>query len=121
MVVWTFESEKEPIKGSLQNVMSKIHITRDLWTSRNSLAIAVIIAHFIAENGELWCHVLALKWLKEEDYGENLAQLVMEVVQDYEIPLKLGYCMVDNATNNDTLIGELSICESNLYYIALNC
>jgi hypothetical protein len=45
----------------------------------------------------------------------------MEVVQDYEIPLKLGYCMVDNATNNDTLIGELSICESNLYYIALNC
>ena len=85
------------------------------------MAILGLVAHFIAENGELRHPVLALKQLKEEHSGENLAQLVIEVVQDYEIPLKLGYFMMDNARNNDTLMVELSICEYNLYYIALNC
>jgi hypothetical protein len=120
-VVRTFQSEKVRIKGSLQKSKSKIHITCDLWTSPNSLAILGLVAHFIAENGELRHPVLALKQLKEEHSGENLAQLVIEVVQDYEIPLKLGYFMMDNARNNDTLMVELSICGSNLYYIALNC
>jgi hypothetical protein len=84
-------SEKVRIKGSLQKSKSKIHITCDLWTSPNSLAILGLVAHFIAENGELRHPVLALKQLKEEHSGENLAQVVIEVVQDYEIPLKLGY------------------------------
>jgi hypothetical protein len=85
------------------------------------LAILSLVAHFIAENGELQHPVLALKQLKEEHSSENLAQLVIEVVQDYKIPLKLGYFIMDNARNNDTLIVELSIYRSNLYYIALNC
>ena len=85
------------------------------------MAILGLVAHFIAENGELRYPVLALKQLKEEHSGENLAQLVMEVVQDYKIPLKLGYFMIDNTRNNDTLIVELSICECNVYCITLNC
>jgi hypothetical protein len=84
------------------------------------LAIRGLVAHFIAQNRELRHPVLALKQLKEEHSSKNLAQLVMEVVQDYKIPLKLGYFMMDNARNNDTLMVELSICEYNLYYIALN-
>jgi hypothetical protein len=81
----------------------------------------LVLSPTLLQNGELRHPVLALKQLKEEHSGENLAQLVIEVVQDYEIPLKLGYFMMDNARNNDTLMVELSICGSNLYYIALNC
>jgi hypothetical protein len=85
------------------------------------LAILGLVAHFTVEDGELRHPILALKQLKEEHCDENLAQLVIEVVQDYEIPLKLGYFIMDNARNNNTIMVELSICGSNLFYIALNC
>ena len=108
-MVRTFQSEKAHIKGSLYSTKSKVHITCDLWTSPNSLAILGLVGHFIAENGELRHPVLALKELKEEHTGEHIAQLVLDVVQDYEIASKLGYFMMDNASNNDTIIVELSI------------
>jgi hypothetical protein len=56
------------------------HHTCDLWTLPNSLAILGLVAHFIAENGELRHPVLALKQPKEEHSGENLAHVRLRVV-----------------------------------------
>ena len=34
----------------------------------------------------------------------------MEVINDYGIALKVGYFVMDNASNNDTIIKALLIC-----------
>ena len=95
----------------MYSAKSKIHFSCDLWTSLNSVAILGVIAHFIAENGELRQPVLGLKEVKDEHTGEHLASKIMEVVETYGIASKLGYFMMDNASNNDIMMFKLSLCK----------
>jgi hypothetical protein len=41
--------------------------------------------------------------------GTNLAEAVMEVVKEWNIQSNLGYFMMDNADNNDTMMREIAI------------
>jgi hypothetical protein len=52
--------------------------------------------------------VLALRVIEGYHTGENLAPIVLDILQDYSITHKLGYIQIDNATNNDTLMAALS-------------
>ncbi|KAI8404246.1 hypothetical protein FOFC_15741 [Fusarium oxysporum] len=56
-----YEDQKEKVKQRIQSAKSRIHISCDLWTSPNSLAILGIVAHYVTEDGQLEHHVLALK------------------------------------------------------------
>jgi hypothetical protein len=40
--------------------------------------------------------------------GLNLVPVLMDVIRDWGIALKLGYIVMDNASNNDTMILALS-------------
>jgi hypothetical protein len=40
--------------------------------------------------------------------GENQAQIIMQVINDYGIASKVGYFVMDNADNNDTMTVSLS-------------
>jgi hypothetical protein len=110
----TYESEKLRIQQTVQSALSKVHFTVDLWTSPNSLAIIGVIAHYIAENGELQQSVLALREIDGRHTGTNMADCIMEVINEYGIASKVGYFVMDNADNNDTMIQALSIC--SYYY-----
>jgi hypothetical protein len=92
----------------VQLALSKVHFTVDLWTSPNSLAIISIISHYIAENGDLQHSVLALQELDGQHSGQNQAESIMEVINDYGIASKVGYFMMDNASNNDIMMESLS-------------
>jgi hypothetical protein len=109
--VWTirqYKQYKERIRDTLQLARTKIHFTVDLWTSPNSLAIIGIIAHYINDSGQLEHSVLALRELIGEHSGENQASVVMDVIDEYGIASKIGYFVMDNASNNDTLVRSLS-------------
>jgi hypothetical protein len=47
--------------------------------------------------------------VKDKHIGEHLAIKIMEVVKDYRIALKLGYFIIDNTSNNDIMIIEISL------------
>ncbi|ODA84313.1 hypothetical protein RJ55_02833 [Drechmeria coniospora] len=53
--------QREKVKQRIQSAKSRIHISCDLWTSPNSLAILGIVAHYVTEDGQLEHHVLGLK------------------------------------------------------------
>ncbi|KFY19846.1 hypothetical protein V493_07817, partial [Pseudogymnoascus sp. VKM F-4281 (FW-2241)] len=67
-----------------------------------------VIGHFISESGLLQHSILALKELDGAHSSENQAASIMEVINDYGIASKVGYFMMDNASNNDTMIYALS-------------
>jgi hypothetical protein len=68
--------------------------------------------------GQLQEYVLALQEIQGRHIGENLAPIVLAILQDYSITYKLGYIQMDNATNNDTLIAALSSGMLLPYYYA---
>lgn len=110
-IVRTFEYEKQRIMQALQSAYSKVHFTVDLWTSPNAKALMGIVAHYIAENGALRQSVLSLRELEGQHTGANQAGLIFSVLEEYGILSKVGYFMMDNASNNDTMIEQLSTCK----------
>jgi hypothetical protein len=105
----TCKTQKHRIKREVQSALSKVHFTVDLWTSPNALAILGIIAHYISESSQLEHSVLALRELDGKHSGQNITGCIMQVIDDYGIASKVGYFMMDNADNNDTMMEALSI------------
>jgi hypothetical protein len=103
-VMRQFKNEKVTVRMHLQKAQTKIHISLNIWTSTNNKAIMGITAVYIREDGELEHTVLAVKEIEGNHKGENLAPIVMEVIEDWQIADKLGYFVMDNASNNDTMM-----------------
>jgi hypothetical protein len=61
--------------------------------------------------------VLALKEIDGEHDGKSLAIVLLQVIDNWGFASKLGYFMMDNAGNNDTMIKSLAI---GKYYIRIN-
>ncbi|OBS17545.1 hypothetical protein FPOA_26357 [Fusarium poae] len=101
--------QKERVKQRIQSAKSRIHISCDLWTSPNSLAILGVVAHYVTEDGQLEHHVLALKDIDSEHDGSHLAVAILKVVDEWGFASKLGYFVMDNAGNNDTMMRSLSL------------
>jgi hypothetical protein len=47
---------------------------------------------------------LAIRQLRGSHSGENQAEIIIEVIKDYDLGSRIGYFVTDNAYNNDTAI-----------------
>ena len=61
-----------------------------------------IISYFIDYNFKARTVLLGLKRLIGSHSGENMAQLLIEAVKTYKLAKVLGFCVLDNAGDNDT-------------------
>jgi hypothetical protein len=113
-VMRQFEIEKEKVKSRLQNAKTKIHLSLDIWTSPSNKPIFGIIAHYISDSRALEQVVLAMKEIKGNHKGENLALVLIDVICNWEIAVMLSYIVMDNASNNDTMMQSLS---TSTYFI----
>lgn len=86
-----------------------VHVSCDLWTSTNDLPILVVILHYVDKKGYTRRNVAAMKEVDGAHTGENLAAVVIEVVTEWNIQGNLGYFMMDNADNNDTMIKTIAL------------
>jgi len=102
-----YNEEKIRTRQTLQDALTNIHLSIDLWTSPNALAILGIVAHYITADGQLDQSVLALREVAGDHGGLNQATAVIEVIDDYGIASKLGYFQMDNDSKNDVLLREL--------------
>jgi hypothetical protein len=118
LIMDQFAIEKTVIQQQVQGSQSCIHLSLDSWTSRNHLPILGVIGHTLV-GGQRQEYVLALREIQGRHTGENLAPIVLDILQDYGITHKLGYIQMDNATNNDTLMAALSsgICRLMCIYV----
>jgi hypothetical protein len=107
-VMRQFGIEKEKTKIQLQNSKTKIHLSLDIWTSPNNKPILGVVARYISDSGSLEHVVLAMKEIEGKHKGENLAPVVMAVIRDWGIGEKLGYIVMDNASNNDSMMQYIS-------------
>jgi BED zinc finger len=111
-VMRQFDVEKAKIKNTLANAITSIHISCDIWTSPNNKPILGVVAHYIDEKGTLAKAVLSMKEVIGVHDGDNLAGVVMSVITEWEIQDKLGYFVMDNAPNNDTMMRQISLGKS---------
>ena len=104
-IIAKYEEEKGRIKREIrEDSLSNIHISFDLWTSTNQMAMMAIVAHYTNQSFQVQTRLLALRRLYGTHSGENQAKLIIDVLKEYEITDKIGYFITDNASNNDTCI-----------------
>jgi hypothetical protein len=104
-ILTKYELQKANLKTQLRkNSLSMIHISFDLWTSSNSKALMAVVAHYTDRQYKIQTQLLALRRLHGHHRGENQAELLIQIIKEYEITDRLGYFVTDNANNNDTTI-----------------
>ena len=99
-----FQEHKRVVKEMLHQSKSNIHLSFDMWTSGNNLALVAVVSHFVDKDGNPRTVLLAIKSIQGSHSGENMAQQIIAVIQDYNIASRLGYFVLDNANTNDTCV-----------------
>ena len=102
-IIQEYAQRKERIKKELRVVKQKIHISFDLLTSPNSLGLMGIIGYWTKES-QVQFAMLRLSEIEGSHTGEHLSQQLYNICQNYDITNRIGYFMMDSATNNDTCI-----------------
>ncbi|KAF5262168.1 hypothetical protein FOXYS1_7117 [Fusarium oxysporum] len=77
-----FEVKRDVIKAELQDALTTIHLSFDLWTPPNRFAVMALGSH----------------------NGENLASTLIEVAQEWNIEEQIRTFISDNVTTNDTCL-----------------
>jgi hypothetical protein len=105
---WGYDNKKEFVKRALQNALSSIHIVPDNWTTPNCLGVIGFTVQFVTEDHGLQSLVVRIKELEGQHSGEHMAEAIMEFIREYGIASKVGYFMMDNASNMNTMIDKIS-------------
>ncbi|KAN0131304.1 Ribonuclease H-like domain containing protein [Lactarius tabidus] len=90
-----------------EDVEGKISIAIDAWTSSNNYAFMAIVAHYVNKVGQLEELLINFRELEGEHSGANMAEAVWETLVCFGIENQIMAFMLDNASNNDTLVDEI--------------
>lgn len=108
-IMKAFENRKLLLAESMPEARSNIHLSFDIWTSNNSIAVVAIVAHYIDDNMKLQTTLIGLRWVFGSHSGEVVAEQVVQVIQEYGFEQKLRYFVLDNATSNDRYLVQKSM------------
>jgi hypothetical protein len=81
----------------------------------------VVVAHFVSEDNLLETLVMDLLELQGSHDGDNIASHLVKVLEEWGVISKPGYVVMDNASNNDTMMKQLSSGKSCLVGVLYNC
>jgi hypothetical protein len=103
-----FAEMKLRVKQNLRRAEAKIHFSFDMWSAPNHHAYQAIVAHWLDPDGKLHAALLDLHRFRGAHTGLNQAGHFYDTLNDYEIHHFVGKFNVDNASNNDTALEEIS-------------
>jgi hypothetical protein len=92
------------IKQETAAAKLRIHISFDLWSSPNGYAICAICSHFVGQSNCNRSVLLGMKRILGAHSGENIAEVILPVLQDFEITSNIGVFVADNVDTNDVAI-----------------
>ena len=108
LIEQSYTVHRDILKSKLQNSLSKIHFSIDMWTSPNHRSFQAIVAHFVeAETRQLRKALLALPELPSHG-GEDQAITFLRIAESYDILDKIGYICGDNHGSNDKMCRFIS-------------
>ena len=109
-MVAEFAKHKQRIMDSIASARSKVTISFDGWKANNDvLDLLGVVAHYIGDDYKVHNVVLAMRNTLGSHTGANIADLLFDVLKDYQINgSQIAFFAADNATNNDTALEHLA-------------
>ena len=76
-----YKVRKQVVKKELEQATTAMHISFDLWTSPNQLAIVALFAHFLDKQYHYKSRILAFERHLGDHSGERIALTLRDVLQ----------------------------------------
>ena len=98
-----YKIHKDTVQKKLQSALTSIHLSVDIWTSPNKHLLLGVTGDFIDCIEEK--HLKTLLGLRPVagHSGDDQFDVLLPLLQDYDIVRKLGAIVGDNSGTNDTL------------------
>lgn len=93
-----FKKTKETVQSQLQQ-SKYIALSTDGWSSKPNDNYLTVTAHFIGEDAELKSYMLECAQFSDRHTAENLANLVKQIAEEWNISNKIVAVSSDNASN----------------------
>ena len=71
------------------------------------MAYLKVVGHFMGVNNNVKTVLLGIRRITGSHTGESLARHLIKLIDDYRIKDNLGYFMLNNADNMDTIVKHL--------------
>jgi hypothetical protein len=106
-----YDFMKPRVVEMICTAISKIHISFDGWTTKGGKrGFFGIVAHFVDNTGSIRDIAIDLPQFTGAHSGDRIAGCVEKTLQSFGITEpKLGYFVLENASNNDTAIAALGL------------
>ncbi|CAG8453427.1 3191_t:CDS:1 [Scutellospora calospora] len=99
LAISQFYEQRNLIKNYLSNIISKVALTADFWTSLKMESFLAITIHFIDKNWNLQHFVLDIFQFKGSHTGEIIADKIYNLLEEFEIETKVISLTTDNGAN----------------------
>ncbi|CAE7021734.1 hypothetical protein PTTW11_03315 [Pyrenophora teres f. teres] len=98
------------VANYLREARSLIHVSFDNWTSTGGqYAFTSLCVHYLNSEGKLVDHLLGLPELHGAHTGNNIAAAATTILRLFGVDnARVGYFVLDNASNNDTAVKSLA-------------
>ena len=103
-----FDGKSKERKKIYQDLDCKVSFTTDCWTSPNTIAFMGVTAHYICEDCNLKMYTLESKHFPGTHSGSVLRSTFESILRGFCLENKTLGITLDNASNNDSFIEELS-------------
>ena len=106
-----FELDRQYLIQDLAISSQTIALSLDGWTSKNDISILGVIGHWLTEDFIYKERVLEFAEIEGPKSRENMAGIILDLLQELDIECKVISITGDNASNNETL---MDVVESGL-------
>jgi hypothetical protein len=90
-IIKEFQRRRMRVIDELHSARSKIHLSFDLWSSPNALSLCGVVAHYLTADLQSRAILIGLKRVKGAHSGENIAEAILRIINEFGIAEKVGY------------------------------
>ena len=83
---------------------SQMHLSFDIWSAPSWIGIICIWGYWTDDKGQRQRRLLAFRRIYNSHSGENQSEVILQVLEEYEIGQRVGYFVCDNASSNDAAV-----------------
>lgn len=102
-----YEEAKAALYDALQNSVSRVSLTADLWTSNQTLGYLCVTCHYIGASWKIYKQIIKFTLVETPHDGWNLFNAMLKTIQDWNIESEVFSITLDNASVNNNFVTTL--------------
>ncbi|BAH93922.1 Os07g0469700 [Oryza sativa Japonica Group] len=95
-----YDKGYESLKELFSTCTFSVSVTSDIWSSRAKEDYLSVVIHFIDDDWQMQKRVLGLRLIDVSHTGENIAERIREVIDEFNLADKIFAVTMDNASAN---------------------